>query len=681
MDITFKTDIKYLKGVGEKRAKLYQKLGIENVGELICYYPRSYIDATSPSEITTASREENSVLKLTIEHKGSERVIRKGLSITKVAAYDESSGVSITFYNGKFTVDKLKEGETYYFYGRISGSLLRPELSSPVLLGNEDISGMIPIYPLTAGLTSKMIASNIKQALERLSEKIPDPLPQSVRSENKLCHIEYAINHIHFPTDKEAAQIAVRRLVFQEFFIMTIALSTVKKRDNTLKAVSLKDVDMTGYFAALPFELTKGQASAIDDIIDDLKQTRPMSRLVQGDVGSGKTAVAAAAAYFARQNGMQCAMMVPTEILATQHFTTMQKLLSPLGVRLALLTGGATAKEKREIKKRLIDGEIDFCIGTHALITEDVIFKNLSLIITDEQHRFGVAQRTALSKKGEGVHTLVMSATPIPRTLALIVYGDLDISLIKELPKGRTPIKTYAIDSSKRSRAYNYIKHYIDNGFQGYIICPAVEQGEVDLGLKTATEYAKEIAEKEFSGYRVGLVHGKLKQKEKDAVMNSFKEGEIDVLVSTTVVEVGVDVPNAVIILIENADRFGMSQLHQLRGRVGRGSEPSSCILLSDAKSDIAKERLSVLCRSSDGFEIAAQDLKQRGAGDFFGSRQHGIPQFKLADISRDNDILEQAQTKAKEFLAKDPLIEDPEHRGIKSRVNSMLKRVGYRPN
>ncbi|MEF9983337.1 MAG: ATP-dependent DNA helicase RecG [Oscillospiraceae bacterium] len=681
MAIGLNTDIKFLKGVGEKRAELYKKIGILTIGDLLHYYPRDYIDATNPSEIASCDFGENVVLKLVVSKKTGEQRIRKGMSIFKILAYDDTSSIIITFFNTKYTAESLKIGEEYLFYGKVSGTLLKREMSSPLVLAGGDYNGLIPIYPLTAGISSKLINTNVKQALDLVFTEPKDALPTQIREDNKLCHIEYAVREIHNPTDKATMEIARKRLIFEELFILSLALWAIRGQSNIRKAPKMEKQDMQKLYSSLPYVLTNGQMEAISDIIGDLSSGKVMNRLVQGDVGCGKTMVAIAAIYFTFLNGGQSAMMAPTEILATQHYNSLEKVLKPLGVNVGLLTGSMTAKEKRITREKLLSGEINICIGTHALITKDVAFKNLSLVITDEQHRFGVNQRTALSQKGEAVHMLVMSATPIPRTLALIIYGDLEISQIRELPKGRTAIETMRIDATRRNRAFGFIKKHLDMGLQAYIICPLVEIGEVDMGLKSAVEYANDIAKGEFKDYKVGVIHGKMNQKEKDKIMAEFKDGEVQVLVATTVIEVGVDVPNAVIMLIENAERFGLSQLHQLRGRVGRGDKQSYCILVSDVKNEDTAKRLSAICKTSSGFDIAEEDLKLRGAGDFFGNRQHGLPQFQIADLSKDIELLKSAQEEAKKILKVDSNLSEYEHRFMKIKVEKMLEAVGYIPN
>ena len=681
MSVKLSTEIAYLKGVGEKRAALYGKLGIKTIGDLLHYYPRDYIDATKPYTLENAPLGENVVLKLTVLKKSGEQIIKKGMSVFKVSAYDDTGSIMITFFNSKYTVQSLKEGEEYLFYGKLSGNFIRKEMSAPAILNTGDFNGMIPVYSQTAGLSSKIIQANVKQAIELTMSEPIDALPQGLKHKNELCHIEYAVREIHNPQDRESLEVARRRLVFEELFILSLGLLQVKNSSVIRKISPMKKKSLKKFYDLLPYKLTTGQKTAIKEITEDMCSGKAMNRLVQGDVGCGKTMVAAAAAYFSFLNHGQTALMAPTEILANQHYESLNKIMLELGVKTALLTGSTTAKEKKNIKEQLKNGNIDICIGTHALLTCDVKFKNLALVITDEQHRFGVAQRTALAEKGEFAHTLVMSATPIPRTLALIVYGDLQVSQIKEMPKGRIPVETMRINSARKERAFNFIKSKLDQGRQAYIVCPLVETGEIDMGLKSAEEFAKELSKNQFKDYKVGIIHGKMKSKDKDDIMKKFKSGDIQLLVSTTVIEVGVDVPNSVIMMIVNAERFGLSQLHQLRGRVGRGSEKSYCILLSDSKNPDTLRRLNVLCNTSDGFEIAEEDLKLRGAGDFFGSRQHGLPEFQIADPVKDLEIFKDAQREAIGLLEADPTLSDFENRYLKKKVDRMMSSVGYSPN
>lgn len=688
MALEMSTDIQYLKGIGEKRAMLFRKLHIGTVGELISYYPRSYIDFTHTVDILTAPVDTPVTIRATLLRKSAEQHIRKGLSVFKLQAVDgEGTTFTITYFNAKYTVEKLRLDTEYLFYGKVSGTLLKKEMHSPMVLSPEEGSTMQPVYALTAGLTSKGIGTAVRQALSQLLESITETLPAALKIKYQLCHLQYAVENIHFPADPTAMEIARRRLIFEELFTLALSMAAVKETSRLESAARMHTVPMEPFYASLPFVLTDAQQRVVNEILSDLMLERPMNRLVQGDVGSGKTAVAAAACYFAIQNGMQAAMMAPTEILAEQHFQTLRSFLTPLGIRVGLLTGSTKAKEKNSLKAGLADGELQLVVGTHALLSGGIDFANLGLVITDEQHRFGVGQRIALGKKGQiedrnaMPHTLVMSATPIPRTLALIIYGDLDVSVIDTLPVGRIPIRTYTIDSAKRQRAFGFIKQHLDDGYQAYIVCPLVEAGEVDLGLIPAVEYAQKLQEQDFAAYRVGLLHGKMKAAEKERVMAAFKAGELQLLVSTTVIEVGVDVPNAVIMLIENAERFGLSQLHQLRGRVGRGSIQSHCILVSDSRSQEARARLRTMCRTTSGFTVAEQDLAMRGPGDFFGARQHGLPQLQIADLAKDIQLLTQAQEAAATVLQQDPHLRLPEHRGIRKKVAKMLQDIGQRPN
>ena len=664
------TNIQYLKGVGEKRAKLLNKMGIFTVGDLLRFYPRDYMDWSRICSITAAPFDENCCIKAVVNHKPRGAKIRKGMTIYKTVVTDGEALMDIVIYNSKYTAEALEAGEEYLFYGKVGGNLRRREMSSPLIEKAENGERLRAVYHQTAGINSKSLEKLIKQAYSQRTDYFTDCIPESLR--NKLCltEVNKAIYELHFPSSEDAISEARRRLIFEELFLFQLGLMKLKGNRRETTPVSIEKDYTDEFIKMLPFTLTGAQQRAITESINQMTSQVTMNRLLQGDVGSGKTAVAAALIYTAVRNGYQCAFMAPTEILASQHFRTCQKFFENTDINIALLTGSVTAANKRKIKTQLAGGEINLIIGTHALIQDDVEFSNLGLVITDEQHRFGVKHRGALSKKGTSPHTLVMSATPIPRTLALMVYGDLDVSVLDELPPGRQVIETYAIDTAKRGRAYNYVKKHLDEGRQGYIVCPLVEEGETDLAA--AEEYAENISKGIFSGYTVGLLHGKMKPKDKDAVMARFVSGEIQLLVSTTVIEVGVDVPNAVIMVIENAERFGLSQLHQLRGRIGRGQYKSTCILITDAQNEAAQRRMNIMKSTTDGFKIADEDLKMRGPGDFFGSRQHGLPEMKIAMLT-DTAILTEANRFAREIIADDPDFEKEENRNLGAAITEMF--------
>ncbi len=593
----------------------------------------------------------------------------------KFRASDGENLMDITIFNSKYQAEKIKIGKEYLFYGKVDKKGRLYEMSAPEIEYADNNERIRPIYSQTAGLSTKIIEKTLAQILSDKEFVLTDILPQALREKYKLCSIKYALKNIHFPQSDDALKTARKRLVFDELFIFQIAMKKLRHRVKRDTSAVIKQNYSSEFFNMLPFKPTNAQIRAVNDCINDMSCPNPMSRLLQGDVGSGKTAVAAAICYNAAKNGFQSALMAPTEILAVQHYDSLSQLLTPAGIKTALLTGSTTAADKRDIRQGLADGSIQFVVGTHALLQENVIFKALGLVVTDEQHRFGVSQRACLAGKGINPHLLVMSATPIPRTLALIIYGDLDISVLDELPPGRQIIETYRIDSGKRQRAYNFIKKHLDMGRQAYIVCPLVEQNQSEL--TAATVYADEISQKYFTNYNVGLLYGKMKPSQKEAVMKDFAEGKIQLLVSTTVIEVGIDVPNAVIMLIENAERFGLSQLHQLRGRVGRGKYKSYCILVSDAKGDIAKKRLNVMCATNNGFIIADEDLKLRGPGDFFGSRQHGLPNLNIADLHGDMDILKLAQDAAAQLLENDPELMDNDNRFIKAETEKIFEDIG----
>ena len=653
------TDIRYVRGIGEQRAKALNKLGIKTLRDLIAWFPRKYDDRRQARRIADLVPGESACVSAMIASPPTVSHIRKGMDLVKVRAVDESGTLDITFFNQTWLKNQLQQGETYIFYGKAEGNLLRKTMASPIVEqeGKGEFTGrIVPIYPLTAGVSQLILSRSIRQGLDACAEILPDILPDEVRQDHHLCRIGYAYKNIHFPEDETALDLARRRLAFEELFLFTIGIKRLRHRRETVSVRPCSDVNITEFYAALPFTLTNAQKRCVEEALADMRSGTPMNRLCQGDVGSGKTMVAAACVYFMVKNNRQAALMAPTEILAQQHYNGLAPLLESMGIRCALLTGSTKAATKRSISAQLASGEIDFAIGTHALITETVEFADLGLVVTDEQHRFGVAQRSALSDKGQHPHTLVMSATPIPRTLALILYGDLDVSIIDELPPGRQPIETYAVPGSYHPRLYNFIRKLVGEGRQAYIVCPMVEvNDELPDERKAVTEYAKMLQSEIFPDLKVAFVHGKMKPKEKEAVMSAFAKCETDILVSTTVIEVGVDVPNAAIMVIENAERFGLSQLHQLRGRVGRGKHQSYCILVSDNKNEETRERLKVMTKTADGFKIAEEDLRLRGPGDFFGVRQHGLPGLKIADIGCDTKLLQEAQEAAEALLKQDP--------------------------
>ncbi len=672
------TPVQYIKGVGEQRAKAFAKLGVETLRDLVMAFPRAYDDRTEVKTISQLQFGDACCVSATVAAPAKLSRVRRGLDITRCAVVDETARMTVTFFNQSYVGKNLIPGESYIFYGRVTGRIGAPEMQNPVMeresLPPAFTRRIVPVYRMTAGLSQRVVANAVRQGLEKCGEELPEQLPAYIRERYRLAQTRFAYENIHFPRDKESLELARRRLIFEEFFILSCTLAFMRSRQQEKSGKRIRVPDMTPFFEALPFALTGAQRRAVDDILRDLSGDRPMSRLVQGDVGSGKTAVAAAAAYAVIRDGRQTAFMAPTEILAEQHFATLSKLLAPLGVCVDLLTGGLTAKQKREAQGRLKSGETQLVIGTHALISDSVEFADLGLIIADEQHRFGVQQRAALSDKGDAPHVLVMSATPIPRTLALIVYGDLDVSVIDELPPGRQTVDTFLVGEDKRQRLYGFIRKHVSEGRQVFIVCPAVEESEENPdGLKSVKEYAGELSEKVFPDLRVALVHGKLKPKEKNGVMEAFAAGKIDILVATTVIEVGVDVPNATLMVVENADRFGLSQLHQLRGRVGRGQYKSTCVLIRQGGGEAAAQRLRAFCKTTDGFKIAEEDLRIRGPGDFFGSRQSGLPDMNIASFATDLDMLKTAQQAAKELLEDDPELSRPENAVLRQSVTRML--------
>ncbi len=668
--------VRYLKGVGEARAKQLHNLGVDTLYDLIAYFPRAYEDRSRMVPIAELEADIPACFEAMVVSHPHLAHIRKGLDLVKVRVADESATLNLVFFNQSYMKDTLVYGQSYVFYGSLSGDYMGYQMTNPVVEKPEEpgvaTRRIMPVYSLTAGISNKLISRSVTQALEACRGSIPEVLPAAQRERYGLCGAQEAYDAIHNPPDYETLEKARRRLIFEEFFIFSIGLAILRRRNVEVSREPMRDLGLEAFYAALPFELTGAQKRAIDEIRADVAKPAPMARLIQGDVGSGKTMVAAAAIYLAARNGLQSAMMAPTEILAEQHYASLSALFEPLGIKTVLLTGSMKAARRREALEALALGQAQLAVGTHALLTDTTQFRSLGLVIVDEQHRFGVAQRARLAQKGVHPHLLVMSATPIPRTLALIVYGDLDVSIIDELPPGRQSVDTFLVGENMRERINAFIRKQVHEGHQCYIICPAVEESELE-SLKSAQTWAETLQKTVFPDLRIALLHGRMSGAEKEKVMGAFARGESDVLVATTVVEVGMDVPNATLIVIENADRFGLSQLHQLRGRVGRGKDKSYCVLFSSNRSPETQARLKALCASNDGFKIAEEDLAMRGPGDLFGSRQHGLPAFKVGSLAFDLPTLKTAQQAAEEFLAGPEFASMPEYQPLLQRVRALF--------
>ena len=666
-------DIQYVKGIGPKKASKLNKLGIFTINDLIYYFPRQYEDRNKLKKICQLEDKEKATIRAIISSIETSTP-RKGLSITKLSVRDETGFAKLVFFNQDYIVKSFKSGDTILVFGKVKKDFNGVELSSCEVeqMSNNPKStcGIMPIYPLTYGLTNKELMGIIKIIFTNEQIVVKEYLPKRIIEKYKLCSIDYAIKNLHNPTNKESLKIALYRMVFEEFLILQLGLFLFKNgvvekdgiyfnRHDNLKAI----------LDSLPFKLTNAQNRAFNEILDDMASNKVMNRLVQGDVGSGKTVVALLSLANCVLNGYQGALMVPTEILAEQHYISLNETLSQFGMNIGLLVGSLTKKQKENILEKVKNKEIDILIGTHALIEDKVEFNNLGIVITDEQHRFGVRQRNKLSEKGYNPDILVMTATPIPRTLALILYGDLDISIIDELPPGRQPIETIAVYKDKRDKAYNsLVREEVEKGRQVYIVCPLVEESEA-IEAKSAVELVEELRSEYFSDLRLGLLHGKMKPSEKDEIMKSFKNRELDILVSTTVIEVGVNVPNATLMIIENAERFGLAQLHQLRGRVGRGKHKSYCILIYSSKSEVCSQRMGIMEETTDGFKISEKDLEIRGPGEFFGTRQHGLPELRVANIFKHMKILKLAQQEARYIISEDLKLQNYENKKLKQEV------------
>ena len=675
--LTPDTPVRYLKGVGPKTAERFEKLGILTLSDLLCHYPRRYLDFSKPYSIAEAPADTECVVKAEVFAKPGGRILPGGRRMERITTGDDVSSLEITWFNNPYAAQKLELGQEYYFQGIVTGGMLRRQMVNPQVRTDAQVksSPFEAVYPQTEGLTSSAIAKCVRQLLPH-AELLPDPLPSEMLKKYRLLSKADAVRAIHCPATEEEAFAARRRLIYEELLVLQLGIGRMKNHGAASTGAPMKKADVSPFWESLSFSPTGAQRRAVEEILTDMSGETSMNRLLQGDVGSGKTLVAAAAIWACIRAGYQAALLAPTEILASQHAENLNRLLSPFGMRVALLTGGMKAAARRTTLAAIRDDEADLIVGTHAILSEGVEFARLGLAVVDEQHRFGVRQRGLLAEKAANPHLLVMSATPIPRTLGLLMYGDLDISILDELPPGRKPVKTRCITGKKRADLYGFLDREIDSGRQVYIVCPAIEDAG-GSGLNAVKSYYEDIAKAYLPDRRVGLMHGKLKPKEKAEVMDDFKSGRLDALVSTTVIEVGVDVPNATVMVIENAERYGLSALHQLRGRVGRGAAESWCFLVSDNASESVQKRLKFLCSTSDGFAVAQYDLETRGPGDFFGSRQHGLPTLQIADLMNDTRTLHAVQSEAVALLAEDPLLERPEHALLARQVEQMFDKAG----
>ena len=672
------TDIRALKGIGDAKAKQLLRLGVFTIWDLLTHFPVRFEDRTKVSKIFDIENGSYHCVNAIVVSPVTEHFVRKGLTYYKLLVRDDTGIATCIFFNNKYIKNNFKVGYEYSFYGKVNIRGKNKEILSPefeLSSKSECTKCIVPIYPLTSGITQKFMRNLILESYRLYHSYMRDIIPPSVLRTYSLCPLEFAIKNVHFPADLNSLEIAKKRLVFEEFFILQTTLRKMKISAEKKQGIRFTDKDITPFLSSLPFTLTNAQKKVTDEILSDLSSGTVMNRLVQGDVGSGKTVIAAISIYVCVKNGNQAAMMAPTEVLARQHYNDLSPMLENLGIKCALLTGSTSQKTKREIYEKLKSGEIDALFGTHALITEKVSFMRLALAVTDEQHRFGVRQRMALSEKGSNVHTLVMTATPIPRTLALIIYGDMDISVIGELPPGRQVIDTYCVGENMRERIYAFIRKEVEKNNRCYIVCPSVEESE-NIPLKSVEEHFSHLSSKIFPDIPMGLVHGKMKSADKEKAMSDFICGESKILVSTTVIEVGVNVPEATLMIIENAERFGLSQLHQLRGRVGRGSSKSYCVLFCSSFSDDIKERMQIMTKSNDGFKISEKDLTLRGPGDFFGTRQHGALHFKIADLANDLSVLKQSGTAAEALLKDDPQLLKEENFYIKEASDALSENL-----
>lgn len=677
--IDLKQNVQYIKGVGPNRVKLLNLLGIYTIEDLISYYPRAYQDRSKIKKIEELQEGEEALIEAVTLSGVSTFKLRRNMSVSKVQVQDDTGRCLITWFNQDYIKSTIHAKEKYKFYGKVTKKIGQTEMTSPVFDKegeNKNTGKIIPVYPTTKKLSENAIRQAIENALMLVENELEDNLPEYIKKEYELENLETAVKQIHFPTDFNSLTEARKRLVFEELLTFQLALLSLKNQyDNEIRGIKYsKQVKMSDVINILPFKLTKAQLKVLEEIDQDMESDKPMNRLLQGDVGSGKTVVAMISAYKAVKSGYQVALMAPTTILASQHIVNFNKILNQFGIKCELLVSSLTKKQKNIVLDKLKNGEIDIIIGTHALLQENVEFKKLGLVVTDEQHRFGVKQRSIIAGKGNNPDILVMTATPIPRTLAIIVYGDLDISVIDELPPNRKKIDTVAVKENMSDRIISFIKKNVDEGRQAYIVCPFVDENEEMEDVKSVEKLAESYKDEIFKDYKVEILHGKMKPKEKDKIMQDFKENKISILISTTVIEVGVDVPNANIMVIENAERFGLAQLHQLRGRVGRGEYKSYCILKYNSNSGRVRERMKIMTETEDGFKIAEKDLELRGAGEFFGTRQHGLPEFKIANIFEDIKILKQVQELALKIEMQDAKLEKEENKPLKKLVEKIRR-------